>query len=567
MSDAGAPVGRLTSYTPSIRDRLNRWLAGDHPDSSTQHFVDGMIGITGEKAGLIDYTPAGIPLNAYEAGRSGREGNYVNAALSGLSIVPNALAGPLIRKLGQTLKDASYLKNAGKFDPTLTDAASSVKMAPQTAPGANVGTSRRGFLGGIGAPADAPKPQSMISKFLSDDKGALYTHDNAPQIQADPASSTQNLHSAAANSHRDAANEAYTLSNTLKKTDAFLQDAKDQDINPYEYLGYHLDQLKDTAVDNYAHSTAPGVTHMGPNGHAVQAGNASDQAHHVSDLYNMMINNNHVDFGKLSQEVKNVGDYHSGASDLHSEASSDPNLKPWAPQPPAPAPNYKSVGSFVNNGGFHSSSPHSDFTPNFVLSGEADNAMGNNWQFHPEFQTQYNNGDTETHFNFDLRHYTGTGANTVNHYLRNGDLPKGQDYYSPEDMQKFTMHMDGRMKPLSEPITVYRGESHHVPFNVGDEFYSPSYTSTSGSAYQANDFASHGQGTQTIFRIDLPAGHKAIVTNPAEKEVILPRNMKFRVTSVQNDVPGSIKNSWKANNAPVPTSIQQVVHLEPQNEQ
>lgn len=98
----------LTQYTPSIRDRLRYALMGDSHDSTRAHFVNGLL----KPGGLLDFTPAGIPLNAYDAGRAGASGQYVNSLLSGIAAIP--ALGPLAGKIAGGVKEARAARVAGQ---------------------------------------------------------------------------------------------------------------------------------------------------------------------------------------------------------------------------------------------------------------------------------------------------------------------------------------------------------------------------------------------------------------------------------------------------------------------
>lgn len=73
----------LRSYQPTMRDRLAQMLMGDtRPSPEKRSFIQGLLGSSGlgnTGMGLVDFTPAGIPMQVQEASR---EGDYQGAALA-----------------------------------------------------------------------------------------------------------------------------------------------------------------------------------------------------------------------------------------------------------------------------------------------------------------------------------------------------------------------------------------------------------------------------------------------------------------------------------------------------
>src|SRR5581483_7367478 len=64
----------VSSYDPTWRDRLGAWLMGDSISNARRDFVSGLLGSTGlgtAGPGLIDLTPAGIPLAVQEDYQAG----------------------------------------------------------------------------------------------------------------------------------------------------------------------------------------------------------------------------------------------------------------------------------------------------------------------------------------------------------------------------------------------------------------------------------------------------------------------------------------------------------------
>lgn len=87
---------QATEYKPTFRDRIARTMIGDAPPSAERRqFVSGLMGSTGIGSvglGLLDFTPAGVPLALNDAGKAG---DFQGAALAAM---PGA--GPLGRAEG-----------------------------------------------------------------------------------------------------------------------------------------------------------------------------------------------------------------------------------------------------------------------------------------------------------------------------------------------------------------------------------------------------------------------------------------------------------------------------------
>lgn len=114
----GGPV--LSSYEPTIRDKIASFLIGDQrPSPEKRAFVSGLMGGTGLGAqglGLADMTPLGIPMQAQEAAR---EGDYQGAAMA---VTPFGVGAKANRFLHGTTREAipsirsNYLEpQAGPF--------------------------------------------------------------------------------------------------------------------------------------------------------------------------------------------------------------------------------------------------------------------------------------------------------------------------------------------------------------------------------------------------------------------------------------------------------------------
>lgn len=104
-------MAELRAYNPSLRDRLGAIIAGDSkPGEMRNDLANGLVGSAGANAGgtgLVDFTPAGIPLNAYDAGNKGASGNFAGAAASAMGAIPALNAeSPAVKKIiGYLIKD------------------------------------------------------------------------------------------------------------------------------------------------------------------------------------------------------------------------------------------------------------------------------------------------------------------------------------------------------------------------------------------------------------------------------------------------------------------------------
>jgi hypothetical protein len=140
-----------------------------------------------------------------------------------------------------------------------------------------------------------------------------------------------------------------------------------------------------------------------------------------------------------------------------------------------------------------------------------------------------------------LQDYSTTGYTAINRYLRTGEVnPRNQS-----DADKEVKKLDSVFEKASLPenFTVYRGIDESVinamkdNLKVGAEFALLGFTSTTYDEKIANNF-SRGNKKTAIIEIDLPKGAKALAIEnhtqlKAEREVLLDRGMKFKVTEVK----------------------------------
>jgi hypothetical protein len=88
------PSGSVRAYKPTWRDELALLVGKIMPEQTTEGLM-GSRGIGSTGMGLVDFTPAGIPLAADEAKRAAESGNYGEAALdlAGMAPIPGAKGG------------------------------------------------------------------------------------------------------------------------------------------------------------------------------------------------------------------------------------------------------------------------------------------------------------------------------------------------------------------------------------------------------------------------------------------------------------------------------------------
>jgi len=135
-----------------------------------------------------------------------------------------------------------------------------------------------------------------------------------------------------------------------------------------------------------------------------------------------------------------------------------------------------------------------------------------------------------------IKNYQGDGFEKMNASLRNGNPPGEKVKELDAIINKFR---------LSQDFTVYRGVGNTVSKQIEDnwkegviEFSDKAFVSTSMSKKIAERFS------KNTMEISLPKGHPVldIVTenfeHSPEQEILLPRNVKFKVTSVRRTAAG-----------------------------
>jgi predicted ABC-type ATPase len=130
-----------------------------------------------------------------------------------------------------------------------------------------------------------------------------------------------------------------------------------------------------------------------------------------------------------------------------------------------------------------------------------------------------------------------------------------------------------KIAPLEQPIKVYRGFSDTRNLDIGDSFSDKGFVSTTTDADVAKRYA-EGQlgGTDedqpAVARITVPAGTKAISTEPFKKndtertmnEVLLPRNTQFRVVDDSVDANGMRQLDLEVVPKAAPTPAEPTLH-------
>lgn len=94
-------MAELRPYEPTWRDRLANVLMGDGRSSARQQFVEGLLGSRGlgqTGMGLVDLTPAGIPLAVQESRQAFEQGSPVAGLLGAMAVLPAARPAALAAK-------------------------------------------------------------------------------------------------------------------------------------------------------------------------------------------------------------------------------------------------------------------------------------------------------------------------------------------------------------------------------------------------------------------------------------------------------------------------------------
>lgn len=155
--------------------------------------------------------------------------------------------------------------------------------------------------------------------------------------------------------------------------------------------------------------------------------------------------------------------------------------------------------------------------------------------------------------------YTGFGSSTINPYLRNGDLGSNLDQVDEEFVKTKVREMDEAFDrfgvTVETPIEVGRGmvmegwwaDDVLEAFRVGSVAYDRGYVSTTSTPkiadvysyrnmYQEPDPDNEWSDTPLTgvdVRITVPKGTRVLAGTVYEGELILPRDLKYRVVSAR----------------------------------
>lgn len=98
----GRRQAELRAYEPTWREQIAQYMMGDQRASpERERLVSGIMGTTGlpggeRAAGVVDVTPARIPLFAQEARRAYDDGSYGKAALNAVGATPAPILGKAV---------------------------------------------------------------------------------------------------------------------------------------------------------------------------------------------------------------------------------------------------------------------------------------------------------------------------------------------------------------------------------------------------------------------------------------------------------------------------------------
>lgn len=141
--------------------------------------------------------------------------------------------------------------------------------------------------------------------------------------------------------------------------------------------------------------------------------------------------------------------------------------------------------------------------------------------------------------------YTGPGYSRINKALRTRTAAKRAELMAEtagrETIAWYVENVDAAIASspgISEELTLYRGvrtrgAAAFKNAQVGDEITDRAFSSWSGRRESAVYFSEQGD---TVLRMRLPAGTKGLYIGATEQEILLRRNMKYRIVDVERDV-------------------------------
>jgi hypothetical protein len=130
-----------------------------------------------------------------------------------------------------------------------------------------------------------------------------------------------------------------------------------------------------------------------------------------------------------------------------------------------------------------------------------------------------------------------------NEWLRNRELPGGQDQAETEKQISTLNDLIDVQNPLKDKRTVYRGAA-PMDLAEGDTFHDPGFSSASDQEGIAKAFALRylfqGKGQGSVMEIEMPVGTRAlqvgaVSSDDNEEEWIFPPGTQFVVTGVTDD--------------------------------
>jgi hypothetical protein len=118
MAQNPPAFGELSKYDQTLRDKVAAWAIGDNKASSAWgKVVQGALGSRGaggNDSSLVDFMPlVGALFSAQEAKRAFENGNYGEAALDSLGIVPTGLWGAAVKRAGKLAKPLEEVLSEG----------------------------------------------------------------------------------------------------------------------------------------------------------------------------------------------------------------------------------------------------------------------------------------------------------------------------------------------------------------------------------------------------------------------------------------------------------------------
>jgi hypothetical protein len=140
-------------------------------------------------------------------------------------------------------------------------------------------------------------------------------------------------------------------------------------------------------------------------------------------------------------------------------------------------------------------------------------------------------GDYSDDEKFAIADYAGDGAKDMNGWLRRGErIP-------PDVVDELLTPLETALAKttLARTTVVVRGAGPEVvdALQVGAVFHDDGFVSTTVSPPQGSEFQM-AKGASRMLLIEVPAGTHVLFPEPYEMEIMLPRNLTFKVVAVDN---------------------------------